>query len=254
MIISAVLLKIIFHHMEFLAKILPESCVLIVVGIMAGIIIHNVILDDILNIEDKTKHPFPQFTAPLFFEFLLPPIILDAALALYDDAFFDNFTSIMIFAIFGTLFNTFAIGYSLFGLASSGVLGTFEANNTLTGMMEHKELGATECLIFSSLISAVDPGRVQDVLMFMFLLMLFFFSVAVLAIFEEIHVNIGLYFLVFGESLFNDGVTVVLYNTMISLVNMTHIPGTQIAMAILSFFCVVLGMCNLLAYFRIRLN
>ena len=84
--------------------------------------------------------------------------------------------------------------------------------------------------------------------------MLFFFSVAVLAIFEEIHVNIGLYFLVFGESLFNDGVTVVLYNTMISLVNMTHIPGTQIAMAILSFFCVVLGMCNLLAYFRIRLN
>ena len=163
MIISAVLLKIIFHHMEFLAKILPESCVLIVVGIMAGIIIHNVILDDILNIEDKTKHPFPQFTAPLFFEFLLPPIILDAALALYDDAFFDNFTSIMIFAIFGTLFNTFAIGYSLFGLASSGVLGTFEANNTVTGLMEHKELGATECLIFSSLISAVDPGMLEVV-------------------------------------------------------------------------------------------
>ena len=62
-----------------------------------------------------------------------------------------------------------------------------------------------------------------------------------LAIFEEIHVNVGLYFMVFGESLFNDGVTVVLYNTMISLVNMTSIPGSQIAMAILSFFCVVLG-------------
>jgi len=222
LIISAVMLKIIFHHLPLLAKILPESCVLIVVGIFAGVLIHYVILDDILNIEDKTQHPFPQFTAPLFFEFLLPPIILDAALALYDDAFFDNFVSIMIFAIFGTLFNTFAIGYSIYGLASTGALGAFEVNNTVTHMMEEKELTATECLIFSSLISAVDP-------------------VAVLAIFEEIHVNIGLYFLVFGESLFNDGVTVVLYNTMIALVNMAEVGATEILMAFLSFFCVVLG-------------
>lgn len=126
LIISAVMLKIIFHHLPLLAKILPESCVLIVVGIFAGVLIHYVILDDILNIEDKTQHPFPQFTAPLFFEFLLPPIILDAALALYDDAFFDNFVSIMIFAIFGTLFNTFAIGYSIYGLSTVGALGGFQ--------------------------------------------------------------------------------------------------------------------------------
>ena len=47
-----------------------------------------------------------------------------------------------------------------------------------------------EIFIFSALISAVDP-------------------VAVLAVFEEIHVDAVLYIIVFGESLLNDAVTVV---------------------------------------------
>ena len=81
-------------------------------------------------------------------------------------------------------------------------------------------------LTYASILAAVDP-------------------VAVLAIFQDIGVNMSLYFLVFGESLLNDGVTVVLYNTMISLSNAEDEPGgadhTQYVLAILSFFCVVFG-------------
>ena len=65
---------------------------------------------------------------------------------------------------------------------------------------------------------------------------------AVLAIFDEIGVNKSLYFLVFGESLFNDGVTVVLYNTMVTLSHAgDHVDYLQYFMAFLSFFFVVLG-------------
>ncbi|CAH1782004.1 unnamed protein product [Owenia fusiformis] len=79
-----------------------------------------------------------------------------------------------------------------------------------------------QCLAFASLIVAVDP-------------------VAVLAIFQEVGVNQVLYFLVFGESLFNDAVTVVLYNTMKTFTKMETIPPEQIALGFAAFFTVSLG-------------
>ena len=83
-----------------------------------------------------------------------------------------------------------------------------------------------EILVFASLISAVDP-------------------VAVLSIFAEVGVNPDLYFLVFGESILNDGVAVVLYNMMSVFAGMdatgVQVTSTQILLGFGSFFTVAFG-------------
>ncbi|KAK2844895.1 hypothetical protein Q5P01_011554 [Channa striata] len=78
------------------------------------------------------------------------------------------------------------------------------------------------CLLFGSIISAVDP-------------------VAVLAVFEEIHINELLHILVFGESLLNDAVTVVLYHLFEEFAGVGTVTLMESFLGVFSFLVVALG-------------
>ncbi|XP_061714973.1 sodium/hydrogen exchanger 3 isoform X10 [Cydia pomonella] len=149
-------------------------------------------------------------TPDTFFLYMLPPIILDAGYFMPNRLFFDHLGTILLFAVVGTVFNTLTIGASLWACGQTGMFG---CTTPLLDMF-----------LFSALISAVDP-------------------VAVLAVFEEIHVDEVLYIVVFGESLLNDAVTVVLYHMFEAYTEMgtSRLVYTDFLAGFASFLVVAVG-------------
>ncbi|KAF7688046.1 sodium/hydrogen exchanger 5 [Silurus meridionalis] len=168
--------KILFHFSQRFTTVVPESCMLILLGLILG----GVVLL-------ASKKQLYQLDPGLFFLFLLPTIVGDAGYFMPARLFFDNLGAILMYAVVGTLWNAFCTGFCLYGVKQAGVID------------DKVEAGLMEFLLFGALISAVDP-------------------VAVLAVFEEVHVNEMLFIIVFGESLVNDAVTVVMYKVYISFV------------------------------------
>lgn len=76
-----------------------------------------------------------------------------------------------------------------------------------------------ESIAFGSLISATDP-------------------VAVLAIFKEMNADVTLYTLIFGESIFNDVIAIVLYNIVSTRINY-HASIAQTIFEPIGEFCVI---------------
>lgn len=146
-----------------------------------------------------------------FFYFLLPQIILDTGYFMPNKLFFSNLGAILVHAVIGTVWNAGAVGVSLWGCWLGGAMGDLN-------------IGLLQFLLFGSLLAAVDP-------------------VAVIAVFEEVHVNEVLFIWVFGESLLNDGVTVVLYNVFDAFVSLggEKINAGEIIKGIVSFFVVSFG-------------
>uniref|UniRef100_A0A803U1M3 Sodium/hydrogen exchanger n=1 Tax=Anolis carolinensis TaxID=28377 RepID=A0A803U1M3_ANOCA len=101
--------------------------------------------------------------------------------------FFRNLGSILAYAFLGTAISCFVIGSIMYGcVALMKVMGQLGG-----------DFYFTDCLLFGAIASATDP-------------------VTVLAIFHELQVDVELYALLFGESVLNDAVAIVLSSSIVA--------------------------------------
>eukprot|EP01023_Acetabularia_acetabulum_P056108 TRINITY_DN650_c0_g1_i1.p1 TRINITY_DN650_c0_g1~~TRINITY_DN650_c0_g1_i1.p1 ORF type:complete len:584 (-),score=92.71 TRINITY_DN650_c0_g1_i1:328-2079(-) len=155
---------------------------------------------------DETYAKSVDFSTEFFFIVLLPPIIFEAGFSLAVTPFFRNIGAICVFAFVGTTVSAFAIGLTMF----------------VTGYMDWVyKMDFLEALIFGAIISATDP-------------------VTVLAVFSKLGAQEDLYALVFGESVLNDAVAIVLYGTLTPFISQ-QFTGLSLLAAFGTFLVTFLG-------------
>ncbi|XP_054610492.1 sodium/hydrogen exchanger 6-like isoform X2 [Dunckerocampus dactyliophorus] len=152
------------------------------------------------------------FDPEVFFNILLPPIIFHAGYSLKRRHFFRNIGSILAYAFMGTVISCFIIGLIMYGFVSF-----MKVVGQLGG-----DFYFTDCLFFGAIVSATDP-------------------VTVLAIFNELKVDVDLYALLFGESVLNDAVAIVLSSSIVAYQPTGDNSHSFEAMAMLKSFGIFLG-------------
>lgn len=120
------------------------------------------------------------FSGDIFFFIMLPTIMFDAGYQMDARPFFNNIGAICAYAFVGTTVSTFVIGLAMW---AGGIWGLCYSMSLLKN------------LVFGAIVSATDP-------------------VTVLAVFQQLNAQEDLYANVFGESVLNDAVAMVLYNTI----------------------------------------
>ncbi|KAH6984935.1 Sodium/hydrogen exchanger family-domain-containing protein [Ilyonectria robusta] len=146
-----------------------------VISIFAGMIVGLVLL---ITSGDSIRNLI-SFDYQIFFNLLLPPIILSSGYELHQANFFRNIGTILTFAFAGTFLSAIVIGLILW--LFSWVPGSLDIS-----FIDAISVGAT--------LSATDP-------------------VTILAIFNTYKVDPKLYTIIFGESILNDAIAIVIFET-----------------------------------------
>ena len=182
----------------------------LVVGVLLGSFLH-IFIDNSnssseSNDDDDDTTPIKEvlsFDPTIFFLVFLPPIIFNSGYNIQRELLIRHIQPILLFACVGTTISAIFIAITLHIVCNANLTGTFN-KPTLA-----------ELFTFGSLISATDP-------------------VSTLAVFETKRVDPQLFMLVFGESVLNDAVGIVLFNSFSKFVGKEDTFG-KVALAILLF-------------------
>ncbi|XP_043566215.1 sodium/hydrogen exchanger 8 isoform X1 [Chiloscyllium plagiosum] len=199
LLILAICIILVRLLIKYKLHFLPESVAVVSLGILMGAVIKIIESQHWANWKEEE-----MFRPNMFFLLLLPPIIFESGYSLHKGNFFQNIGSITLFAVFGTAISAFIVGGGVYFLGKAEVI---------------YKLTVTDSFAFGSLISAVDP-------------------VATIAIFNALNVDPVLNMLVFGESILNDAVSIVLTNTAEGLAraNAPDVSGWQTFLQALGYF------------------
>ncbi|KAI9818403.1 MAG: monovalent cation:H+ antiporter, CPA1 (nhx1) [Pycnora praestabilis] len=170
-----------------------------VISIFAGMVVGLVIRLS----EGQLLQSAVSFDYQVFFNLLLPPIILASGYELHQANFFRNIGTILTFAFAGTFISAIVLGLVLF-------LWTLIP-------LEGLSISFVEAISVGATLSATDP-------------------VTILAIFNTYQVDPKLYTVIFGESILNDAIAIVLFETA-----QKYKTGGSGANTTLSFFSLVEG-------------
>ncbi|KAF2657432.1 sodium/hydrogen exchanger [Lophiostoma macrostomum CBS 122681] len=147
-----------------------------VLSIFAGMVVGLILrLTAVESVRDVVS-----FDYQTFFNLLLPPIILSSGYELHQGNFFRHIGTILTFAFAGTFISAVVLGLILF------VWTRIPIEALKISFVEAMSVGAT--------LSATDP-------------------VTILAIFNTYKVEPKLYTVIFGESILNDAIAIVLFET-----------------------------------------
>ena len=149
------------------------------------ILVIGLVVPDFLSFATSLTKEF-DFSV-LLIDVMLPFLLFAGAISVDVHELLKDKVTILLLATFGVLFSTFAVGTGLFWLTSQPLLG-----------MESLGLSYVDCLLFGSLVAPTDP-------------------IAVLAMVKKMNLSKITETRIAGESLFNDGIGVVVFLTLLSM-------------------------------------
>ena len=166
---------------------LPQTIGLMILAIFLslGILVVGFVVPDVLALATSLTAQF-DFSV-LLIDVMLPFLLFAGAISVDVHELLKDKVTILFLASFGVLFSTFAVGSGLFWLVSQPFFGV-------------DTLGLTyiDCLLFGALVAPTDP-------------------IAVLAMIKKMNLSKVTETQIAGESLFNDGIGVVVFLTLLSM-------------------------------------